>query len=325
MGLTVLNDGKAPTFVRGNSESFLDITLVSTTFLNRVVSWTVLEEESFSLHKYVSFEIASKRQKRKNGNINLKRCLNDDVFVDAFGLIGPGRENVREFIEGLSDAQELACVRLNGRYETKKTYWRNEQLENLRINCMRVRRECKRLRREQAGDLKERINELKRMQNEYRNEIRRSKKERWSNLLQDLERDIWGQDFKIVCTELKGKKTPYPLPKEKKLRLIRKLFLQVENRRKRVIGCLEAKLGKAVRRMKIRKVPGIDEVMPEIVRLAALGYLQVFLRLLNKLLEQQQFPTMLKEAKVVLIPEGRGEEEEVQFRPICLLSSIAKL
>ncbi|XP_072392171.1 uncharacterized protein [Diabrotica undecimpunctata] len=33
MGLTILNDGKAPTFVRVNSESFLDITLVLTTFL----------------------------------------------------------------------------------------------------------------------------------------------------------------------------------------------------------------------------------------------------------------------------------------------------
>jgi len=57
LDLHACNSGVSPTFVRGQSESHIDVTLVSNTIRGKVVDWKVLENESLSLHKYISFDI----------------------------------------------------------------------------------------------------------------------------------------------------------------------------------------------------------------------------------------------------------------------------
>lgn len=58
LDLHVCNDG-SPTFVRGQSLSHIDITLVSRPIAGRVSKWKVLDSESLSLHKYISFTLKS--------------------------------------------------------------------------------------------------------------------------------------------------------------------------------------------------------------------------------------------------------------------------
>jgi len=48
LGLAVCNEGNEPTFVRGASESHLDLTIVSQASVRNVTGWKILYEEAFS-------------------------------------------------------------------------------------------------------------------------------------------------------------------------------------------------------------------------------------------------------------------------------------
>ena len=52
----------------------------------------------------------------------------------------------------------------------------------------------------------------------------------------------------------------------------------------------------------------------------------LILKMLNRLLETQNFPEKWKRSGVVLIPKGmKGTQSEMTYRPICLLDTIGKL
>ena len=58
--LIILNDGDTPTYHHQTqmSESFIDITVVSSELVNRTNNWSVSEEVSLSDHRYITFEIS---------------------------------------------------------------------------------------------------------------------------------------------------------------------------------------------------------------------------------------------------------------------------
>lgn len=51
------NAGASPTFVRGQSKLHIDVTFASSRIGGTVNNWTVSDEESLSLHKYIKFEV----------------------------------------------------------------------------------------------------------------------------------------------------------------------------------------------------------------------------------------------------------------------------
>lgn len=55
--MVVHNKGEKPTFVRGNSESFIDVTCSSQNIATKIVNWEVLDDESLSDHRFIYFEI----------------------------------------------------------------------------------------------------------------------------------------------------------------------------------------------------------------------------------------------------------------------------
>ncbi|KAL3276863.1 hypothetical protein HHI36_012226, partial [Cryptolaemus montrouzieri] len=59
---TAENVGKAPTFQRGTSESVIGITLANAKMSECLKGWRGMEEDSLSLHNYITFEIYSKKQ-----------------------------------------------------------------------------------------------------------------------------------------------------------------------------------------------------------------------------------------------------------------------
>lgn len=57
LNLITKNDGVSPTWTRGQSQSFLDLTMVSTHMIGRMTHWEVMETETLSDHFYVHFTI----------------------------------------------------------------------------------------------------------------------------------------------------------------------------------------------------------------------------------------------------------------------------
>jgi hypothetical protein len=58
LDLHVCNIGDSPTFVRGASESFIDVTFASRALCQKVSNWRVLDVDSLSLHQYITFDIS---------------------------------------------------------------------------------------------------------------------------------------------------------------------------------------------------------------------------------------------------------------------------
>lgn len=55
--LSVCNYGKQPTWQKGDSQSNIDVTMVSSSFVTGIINWHILEEESHSDHFYIEFRI----------------------------------------------------------------------------------------------------------------------------------------------------------------------------------------------------------------------------------------------------------------------------
>jgi len=53
LNLNICNVGNTPTFERGLSHSILDLTFVSPLTAQKIVGWSVLDEETRSDHKYI--------------------------------------------------------------------------------------------------------------------------------------------------------------------------------------------------------------------------------------------------------------------------------
>lgn len=57
LGLSACNQEDKPTWKRGDSESCIDVTIVSINIAVRVTNWQVLEDKSYSKHNYIEFNI----------------------------------------------------------------------------------------------------------------------------------------------------------------------------------------------------------------------------------------------------------------------------
>ena len=68
----VCNKGNDLTFIIKNRSEVLDITLASSTLIEQVSSWRVLDEHSFSDHRYIEINIMDKCTSAKR-IVNLRK------------------------------------------------------------------------------------------------------------------------------------------------------------------------------------------------------------------------------------------------------------
>lgn len=69
--LFILNTGEKPTFARGNSTSFIDVTVCNDTLSLHVKNWMVLNEESCTDHNYIILFDRFKSEQKKRNTINV--------------------------------------------------------------------------------------------------------------------------------------------------------------------------------------------------------------------------------------------------------------
>lgn len=79
LNMVVHNTGEKATFVRGNTESFIDATFSAQKIAKRIMNWKVEEKENLTEHRYISYEIktgeAQKRIYEKNKNLHRLGCI----------------------------------------------------------------------------------------------------------------------------------------------------------------------------------------------------------------------------------------------------------
>ncbi|KAJ8958967.1 hypothetical protein NQ314_006331 [Rhamnusium bicolor] len=112
LDLAILNVGDAPTFVRQDYGSILDLSLGTADIGRKIVYWEVSVKETLSDHKYIIFEVQEEkgtpktRQQRYQGwntrklnTVNLQRAT-DEVVEDENAISAKGFSNT---LRGICD------------------------------------------------------------------------------------------------------------------------------------------------------------------------------------------------------------------------------
>ncbi|KAJ8915434.1 hypothetical protein NQ315_003195 [Exocentrus adspersus] len=186
-------------------------------------------------------------------------------------------------------------------------------------------------RRSNIRDIETEENLYKNKRKELRRLIFVSKKEKWQELLENLNNDIWGEGYKIVMKHLNSY-IPYTLTGEETRRAINELFPKGPNTNVRWeetadIRPFTIEVRQSLKSLKDKKAPGTDGIPVETIKKIALEKPNFLPGFLNKILQSQTFPTNWKTAKLILIPKERIHQtrKTKKFRPICLLNTISNL
>lgn len=104
--LTLVNDGKTPTMVRSNAESYLDLTWTSERLSLLITDWCVIEdEESLSDHRHITYQVisqshASNAEEASESKRWKIKALNKQVLL----------QEIRQRKENMVNADQLASV-----------------------------------------------------------------------------------------------------------------------------------------------------------------------------------------------------------------------
>ena len=338
LDLVVHNTGDKPTFVRGRSESYIDVTCSTHRIARDISNWTVLDEEPVSDHSII-FEIGRGTQKRRGVERQMpffdNKHFRKEVEIKIKPLENKTRIAVAHGMDLLTQAYRKSCVSRGKHKKWRLPYWWNEEIETKRKECIKLRRKLTRWK----GKIPHNIPVLEEWERSYklcrkvlRRLIEKSKLNNWKALCNELNENLWGNGYKIAMKHLKSPPLPYALSMERKEEIMSTLFPDREDtwERGRVTTDVEVftveELMLAGERMKSGKAPGPDNITSEVVKEVIKISPKFILAILNEVVKRQEFPERWKVARVCLIPKGgKTPDNAAGFRPICLLDTMGKL
>ncbi|KAK9722571.1 Endonuclease-reverse transcriptase [Popillia japonica] len=150
--MVVLNDGKEPTFVRGATESHIDVTLSTYRIAKQIVNWRVMDEDSLTDHKYIYFELKAESRRNMIERTNIRTTVDWENF----------RHNVKKVAQEAGAMDHDRCTKmLQTVYKdsTRKQYgratipyWWNDSIATRRRECTKLRRKLTRETRAQRAN-----------------------------------------------------------------------------------------------------------------------------------------------------------------------------
>lgn len=105
----------------------------------------------------------------------------------------------------MEEACDAAAPRIGPCKPRRKAYWWQESVANLRISCIRARRLWQRAKRRIRSSVI--INDLgekyKTARKDLRLEINRLKAKTWQELIESIDKDLWGLPYRLVLGKLR--------------------------------------------------------------------------------------------------------------------------
>ncbi|CAH1988125.1 unnamed protein product [Acanthoscelides obtectus] len=148
LNMTIVNSGGLPTFQRGESRSFIDVTAATSTISTKVTHWKVLPGETLSYNNHIYFELDIQGTTgRKPGG---RRSLFDaKAFKENMNTINHANvETPEELMAVLEEATRKSTI--HTREEKRKLpYWWTVQIERQREACLKYKRKVTRERAKQ--------------------------------------------------------------------------------------------------------------------------------------------------------------------------------
>ncbi|XP_073831423.1 uncharacterized protein [Musca autumnalis] len=216
LGLVIANVVCVPTFRRpGCNGTIPDITMVSENIANRIVNWKVLEIYTASDHQYISYTLqparGTTRQRRREGTRkwNAKRLDRTALIaeIDRQSQQLLSEESASELVEKTMAKIIKGCntsmPKLKDMGPGKEpVYWWNNQVADLRRDCLKRRRKYTRAKR--RGPAITEHAEYKQAKKTLQLAIQESKKRKWEELRDDVNQDPFGLGYKIVMKKLRA-------------------------------------------------------------------------------------------------------------------------
>nr|AMS38369.1 hypothetical protein [Bactrocera tryoni] len=346
LGLIVLNTGNATTFRRpGCEETTPDITLSTERMAGSIKNWKVLEDYTGSDHHYISFMIdtgTNANQHRKNTGTrkwNISK-LDTSKLISAIDDQNPSsnspiiaRKTVEHTMLNITRACQKSMPKASHSKHKAAVYWWTENIAQLRRTCLRLRRSYTRSRR--RGAAPQEAEQYKAAKKELKHAIDDSKKKKWEELREDINRNPWGLGYKIVMKKLGARAKPPDLTAAKMDHIVNALFPTHEKRASDPEQTLRSaqipqftleELQLATGKLKANKSPGPDGIPAEILKIIAAERPAVLLNMYNACLEAGIFPEPWKKQRLVLISKGKGDPNSPSaYRPLCMLDTAGKL
>jgi ribonuclease HI len=195
-GLTILNDGTTSTFVSGNRESTIDITLVKGGVSAITKNWTVDKSDSMSDHRYISFELDLEklsnrivRIKRKTDWLKFRKMVIKKLNSPMMEIksIEDLEKNANELRERLYDAFTKSC-----RQKKRKTKfyddWYTPKLLHERRILWDEEKKVKEAKAKNSGNLEEQKRTYNEMSKKYYKSVTKTQTIDWRHKMEEVER-----------------------------------------------------------------------------------------------------------------------------------------
>ncbi|KMQ90053.1 reverse transcriptase, partial [Lasius niger] len=147
--LRLINSGEVPTFMGARGSSIIDLTWASSSLVNSVQNWSVLQEvEPLSDHAYIFMHVADSSSSRdikrtKPKGWSFKR-IGSELFKEVlnwYGSLGPTDDDLASAADlaawitrGVSDACDASAPRLATPRGRTAAYWWNDAVETCTID-----------------------------------------------------------------------------------------------------------------------------------------------------------------------------------------------
>lgn len=351
--LVLLNVGNKPTFQCENYTSILDLTFVTPDLKTSINEWDVLEEDSLSDHHYIMFSV--------NNTVNLiqrpvkaegwqPRKINvEHIREDINALRWEGEITAGNFSKKLTELCDKAMPRRMKVRNHKPVYWWNTEIAKARDDCIQKRRTYTRAAKRFSLVVTTRLwEEFQKSRKILRGQIKTSKRRMWKKLSEDIDKDIWGEGYKILMKSTIGLTPISRLTIEQMEEAARYFFppqavadigdngTVIDETNTVIEDCDNAtviflhftreELKYATDRLKEKKAPGPGLVPAEILKIISNMCPDYVLKIYNNLADKGVFPQEWKIAKLVMIPKGNKTTQDLTLhRPLCLLDVEGKL
>lgn len=346
-----INKGHRPTFVVANRKEVLDITLVSSQLLNKIVSWKVDDEESSSDHRYIKTVInlgttapIKYRNKRKTNwelyTEILKETLLMEVRDTPITTIDDMEESMTSIYKCINIAFNTACPEKILKPGKRVVSWWSPLLTLLRKESRRLYRQT------QFGGVNEWAAYAE-ARNKYNSELRKSKTSAWRTYCESIEdvpvaarlSKVLRQDGTTKLGSLEVGNGEYTKTLQESYELLLKESFPAAVRTSPWIPNHELEDGNTINEIVTSqllqnaimtfgpfKAAGKDEIFPALLQKGLKDLTPFLLNIMRGCLALGYVPLRWRESRVVFIPKpGKGSYERASsWRPISLTSFLLK-
>ena len=343
--LVVINVGRRHTCNDG-SGSIIDLTMATSSVSRLITGWKVLNDYSMSDHNYIMCNIEqvmpSMVGRKKRWNLKkfnrTKFCekLEEERLMKELLLSWTRQpQSTEEMAKSAENIIASACdasMPKTGEPRFRQpVYWWRDEIEEARKECVKAWRRSTRSR----GNPELRIQHTL-ARRKLRQEIDRSIRDHWKELVDEVENDPWEKAYKIVRKKLKIRQDIPELNDPAFVeQVIKDLFpSQITENRERpddfefpedMLFTLE-ELQSESKQLKNNKAAGPDGIPNEILKVVVESCPNVLLDVFNACLKRGLFPKQWKRQNLILLKKGdKPPDQTSSYRPLCLLDTMGKL